>query len=50
MPAFSIVELVYPVEKASNPFTGADLDVILAVLGDSGGPFEVVAVDAADRH
>ena len=45
--AFSIVELVYAVEKTNNPFTGDDLEVILAVLNDPDGPFEVLAVDAS---
>ena len=43
--AFSIVELVYAVEKSTNPFTGEDLDVILDALADPEGPFTVVAVD-----
>lgn len=45
--AFSIVELVYATEKPTNPFTTADLEVVLASLGDEEGPFEVVSLDAA---
>ena len=44
--ASSIVELVYASEKASNPFTPDDLDVLLGALDESDGPFEVVPVDA----
>jgi PIN domain nuclease of toxin-antitoxin system len=43
--AFSIIELVYAAEKANNPFTLEDLDVVLAAVDDSDGPFEVVPVD-----
>ena len=45
--AFSIAELVYAVEKTNNPFTSDDLEVILAVLNDPDGPFELLAVDAS---
>lgn len=45
--AFSIVELVYAAENSSNPFTVADLEVVLAALSDPEGPFAVVPLDAA---
>ena len=45
--AFSLVELAYAVEKASNPLTAADRDIILTVLHDVESPFELVPVDGA---
>ena len=44
--AFSIVELVYAVEKATNPLRTEDLDVIVNALRDPDGPFEVVDIDS----
>ena len=45
--AFSIVELVYAFEKATNPLRTEDLDVIVNALRDPDGPFEVVDIDTA---
>jgi len=45
--AFSLVEIAYAVEKASNPLTAADRDIILTVLHDLESPFELVPVDGA---
>ncbi len=43
--AFSIVELVYATEKATNPISLDDLNAIKTVLGDPASPFQVVEVD-----
>jgi PIN domain nuclease of toxin-antitoxin system len=43
--AFSIVEIVYATEKATNPLTLDDLAAIRSVLADSASPFEVLALD-----
>jgi PIN domain nuclease of toxin-antitoxin system len=43
--AFSIVELVYATEKATNPISLDDLNAIKTVLGDPASPFQIVEVD-----
>ena len=43
--AFSIVELVYATEKATNPISLDDLNAIKTVLGDPASPFQVIEVD-----
>lgn len=43
--AFSIVELVYATEKATNPISLDDLNAINSVLGDPASPFQIVDVD-----
>ena len=43
--AFSIVELVYATEKATNPITLDDLNAIKSVLSDPASPFQVVDID-----
>jgi PIN domain nuclease of toxin-antitoxin system len=43
--AFSIVELVYATEKATNPISFDDLNAIKTVLGDPASPFQVIEVD-----
>jgi PIN domain nuclease of toxin-antitoxin system len=43
--AFSIVELVYATEKATNPISLDDLTAIKAVLSDPESPFQIVEVD-----
>ena len=43
--AFSLVELVYATEKATNPLTKDDLTAIRTVLGDPQSPFEIVSLD-----
>lgn len=45
--AFSLVELVYAVEKAANPLTEDDRQSILEELARADSPFEVVPVPAA---
>ncbi|MBA2609793.1 MAG: type II toxin-antitoxin system VapC family toxin [Actinobacteria bacterium] len=45
--AFSLVEIAYAVEKASNPMTSLDRDRILLLLRDAEAPFEVLPVDMA---
>jgi PIN domain nuclease of toxin-antitoxin system len=43
--AFSIVELVYATEKATNPISLDDLNAIKSVLSDPASPFQIVEVD-----
>lgn len=43
--AFSIVELVYATEKATNPISLDDLNAIKLVLSDPAGPFQIIDVD-----
>jgi PIN domain nuclease of toxin-antitoxin system len=43
--AFSIVELVYATEKATNPISLDDLTAIKSVLSDPESPFQIVEVD-----
>jgi PIN domain nuclease of toxin-antitoxin system len=43
--AYSIVELVYATEKATNPISLADLDAIKSVLNDPSSPFQIVDLD-----
>lgn len=45
--AFSLVELVYAVEKRTNAVSLAQADAIRRVLDDPESPFEVIPVDAA---
>lgn len=45
--AFSLVEVAYAVEKASNPLSTADREAILRFLGEAECPFEILPVDAA---
>ena len=45
--AFSLVELVYTVEKRTNAVSLAQADAIRRVLDDAGSPFEVLPVDLA---
>ena len=40
--AFSLVEVAYAVEKASNPLSGADREAILRFLDEPECPFEIV--------
>src|SRR5678815_3873804 len=42
--ACSLVELIYAVERASNPFTEDDRQAILSELALDASPFEVVSV------
>ena len=44
--AHSLVELVYAVEKATNPLTEADRQAILDELAPETSPFDVVPVTA----
>ncbi len=43
--AFSIVELVYASEKATNPISLDDLTAIGSVLDDPASPFQIVDLD-----
>ena len=43
--AFSIVELVYATEKATNPISLDDLNAIKSVLNDQASPFQIIEVD-----
>lgn len=43
--AFSIVELVYATEKATNPISLDDLNAIKSVLSDQASPFQVIELD-----
>lgn len=45
--AFSLVELVYAVEKRTNAVSLAQADAIRRVLDDPESPFEVLPVDVA---
>jgi PIN domain nuclease of toxin-antitoxin system len=45
--AFSLVELVYAVEKRTNTVSLAQADAIRRVLDDPESPFEVLRVDLA---
>ncbi len=45
--AFALVEMIYAVEKATNPLTAEDLEAIVRVLADPESPFEVIPIDAA---
>ena len=45
--AYSLVELVYAVEKATNPLTEDDRQAILQELDRDDTPFEVLPVSAA---
>jgi PIN domain nuclease of toxin-antitoxin system len=45
--AYSLVELVYAVEKATNPFTENDRRAILEELDRDDTPFEILPVSAA---
>jgi PIN domain nuclease of toxin-antitoxin system len=45
--AYSLVELVYAVEKAANPLTEDDRQAILEELTRNDTPFEVMPVTAA---
>lgn len=45
--AYSLVELVYAVEKATNPLTEDDRQAILEELTQNDAPFEVLPVTAA---
>jgi PIN domain nuclease of toxin-antitoxin system len=42
--AYSLIELVYAVERVSNPFTEQDRRDVLDVLAAEDSPFEVVPV------
>ena len=44
--AYSLVELVYAVERAKNPFTEEDRWVVLGAFAAEDSPFEVVPVTA----
>ena len=45
--AYSLVELVYAVERATNPFTEDDRRAILEELDSGDTPFEVLPLSAA---
>lgn len=45
--AFSLVEVAYAVEKASNPLSATDSESILRFLAERECPFEVLPVDFA---
>lgn len=45
--AFSLMEIVYAAEKATNPLSAENRAAIGEVLGDAESPFEVLPVDAA---
>jgi PIN domain nuclease of toxin-antitoxin system len=44
--AHSLVELVYAVEQARNPFTEEDRQAVLSALAADDSPFEVVPLTA----
>jgi PIN domain nuclease of toxin-antitoxin system len=44
--AHSLVELVYAVERANNPFTAEDRHTVLSSFAAEDSPFEVVPVTA----
>lgn len=46
MSAHSLVELVYAVERVSNPFTAEDRRAVLGAFAAEDSPFEVVPVKA----
>ena len=46
MSAYSLVELVYAVEQARNPFTEEDRQAVLGALAAEDSPFEVVPLTA----
>ncbi len=46
MSAFSLVEIVYAVEKATNPLSTDHQQAILALLAEADTPFEIVPLDA----
>ncbi len=43
--AFSIVDLAYATEKATNPISLDDLNAIRLVLRDPASPFQIIDVD-----
>ena len=45
--AFALVEMIYAVEKTTNPLTEEDFEAIVRVLADPESPFEVIPIDAA---
>jgi PIN domain nuclease of toxin-antitoxin system len=44
--AYSLVELVYAVERANNPFTEEDRQAVLGAFAADDSPFELVPVTA----
>jgi PIN domain nuclease of toxin-antitoxin system len=44
--AHSLVELVYAVERSTNPFTDSDRQAVLEVFEAQDSPFEIVSVTA----
>ncbi len=45
--AFSLVEIAYAVEKATNPISVEHQRAIVAMLGEADTPFEILPLDAA---
>lgn len=43
--SFSIVELVYATEKATNPISLDDLNAVKSVLRNEASPFQVIELD-----